>query len=232
VHATIHAIQFPVSSSESDLRTLLADYRFRVCTDEVTAAKAVALRAHTDGAPIVDEYDARSWLLIAERATTGKAVGTLRISPRVLGPLPVEARVALPADLASPKSFELSRLATVALDRTARTAVTLGLCKLAFEFSLWMGSECQVASADSCDARAYLAIGFRPVERAMGDGDTDLLAHDFRRAGTGLRGNPFRDLFCELELPEILLPPRTPMMGIAPAPSTQHQPSYRIAVGA
>lgn len=232
MHATIHAIQFPVSSLESDLRTLLADYRFTVCTDEATAVKAVTVRAEVDGATLVDEYDARSWLLLAEHATTGKAVGTLRITSRVLGRLPVEAHVALPADLASPKCFELSRLATVPLDRNTRAAVTLGLCKLAFEFSLWMGSEHQVASADSNAARTYLTIGFRPVRRATSDADADLLAHDFRRAGTGLRGNPFRELFCELDLPEIILPVRTPMMGLAPAPSTQHQPSYRIAVGA
>ena len=229
MHANIQAIQFPLSSSEADLRALLSPYRFTVCEDEAAAARAIGVRrqAEMQGADVVDEHDARSWLLIAENAATGEAVGTLRVTTRLLGLLAAEARHTLPADLALPKCFELSRFAVLPTDRGARSAVALGLWKLAYEFCLWMGSECQVACPDADDARAYTAIGFRPVR-----GSDELLSHDFRRAGTGLRANPFRALFCELDLAEVTLPSRTPLVGLATSSDINHASSYRIAVGA
>ena len=73
-----------------------------------------------------------------------------------------------------------------------------------------MGSECQIACADRETAATYVAFGFRETAPVASAGGRVLLAHDFRRAGTGLRGNRFHELFCELDVAEVVLPARTP----------------------
>ncbi len=224
-NATSSRIKPVPSSTSSAFRTLLHGYRFRVCEDEESAARAVALRR--DGG---DAYDTRSWLLVAEHVATGETVGTLRITPRLLGPLAAEEHVALPRDLALAKSFELSRLEIACGARSSTVAaVTAGLFKLAYEFCLYMGSECQIACADRETAATYVAFGFRETAPVASAGGRVLLAHDFRRAGTGLRGNRFHELFCELDVAEVVLPARTPQLGLAADVS---EPPYRLAVGA
>src|ERR1051325_10181159 len=72
---------------------LLRGYRFRVCTDPASFAAAldVRRRVYQGGCgydvPVPDEYDGRSWLLLAEHVEAGETVGTMRIAPRSAGPL-------------------------------------------------------------------------------------------------------------------------------------------------
>ena len=222
-NATTARIEPVPSTTGASFRTLLRGYRFRVCEDEDSAARAIAVRR--DSTP--DAYDTRSWLLVAEHLATGTVVGTLRVTPRLLGPLAAEEHVELPSDLALPKSFELSQLAIVrGARRSMLAAVTTGLFKLAYEFCLYMGSECQVACCDAATAATYVAFGFHTV--ATTDGRV-LLAHDFRRAGTKLRGNRHHELFCHLDVAEVVLPTRTPQLGLA---ADVTEPFYRLAVGA
>ena len=61
----------------SDLAGLLAGYRFGICQDTPRAADALEVRrqVYVDSSgydvPVPDEYDARSWLLLASVADTG-----------------------------------------------------------------------------------------------------------------------------------------------------------------
>src|SRR5439155_101825 len=71
---------------------LLRGYRFRVCTDRVAFESALDVRrriylGHCGyDVPVPDEYDPRSWLLLAEHVGSGEVVGTMRITPRSAGP--------------------------------------------------------------------------------------------------------------------------------------------------
>src|SRR5437867_5446081 len=99
------------------LPRLLEGYRFRICEDAAAAARAldVRRRVYVDGAgyriPVPDAYDARSWFLLAEDVHTGQVVGSMRLTPRLFGPLELEEYFTLPAALRGPGSFELNRFA-------------------------------------------------------------------------------------------------------------------------
>src|SRR5213594_1273214 len=127
----------------SNLAGLLAGYRFTVCQSAWTGAQALDVRrsVYVDSSgyevPIPDEYDARSWLLLASVANSGEAVGSVRITPRAAGPLEAEEYFTLPAWLRSPRAAEISRLAILPPHRKSRTflpVVSLGLFKLVHQF--------------------------------------------------------------------------------------------------
>src|SRR2546428_5292062 len=71
---------------------LLRGYRFSICEDAASVARALEVRRQVyRGAcgydvPIPDEYDGRSWLLLAEDVRSGEAVGSMRVTPRAAGP--------------------------------------------------------------------------------------------------------------------------------------------------
>ena len=83
-------------AQEAFLRGLLVGYRCKVAeTAEEVAAALEVRRAvyHAEigyDVPIPDEYDGRSWFLIAQDMETGDTVGTIRITPRSEGPVVVK----------------------------------------------------------------------------------------------------------------------------------------------
>ena len=81
------------------------------------------------------EYDHRSYLLIAEVEETGEIVGTMRVTPRELGPIETEEYFRLPANLDSPNAVEISRFAIKRSHRKTRTflpVISVGLFNLLF----------------------------------------------------------------------------------------------------
>src|SRR5439155_13685529 len=122
---------------------LLRGYRFRVCTDPASFAAAldVRRRVYQGGCgydvPVPDEYDGRSWLLLAEHEETGEAVGTMRITPRSVGRLEAEEYFWLPPRLRTAASVEVNRFAILPGHRRAgklMPAVSFGLFKLMIQF--------------------------------------------------------------------------------------------------
>src|SRR2546426_3330410 len=102
---------------------LLRGYRFSVCEDAASVARALDVRQQVyRGAcgydvPIPDEYDGRSWLLLAEEVRTGEAVGSMRVTPRSAGPLEAEEYFVLPAALRSANVVEITRFAILPTHR-------------------------------------------------------------------------------------------------------------------
>src|SRR5207244_9308548 len=95
---------------------LLRGYRFSVCEDAASVARALDVRRQVyRGAcgyevPVPDEYDGRSWLLLAEDMRTGEAVGSMRVTPRAAGPLECEEYLVLPPALRSASAVEITRV--------------------------------------------------------------------------------------------------------------------------
>src|SRR2546425_12122501 len=110
-------------ASEFGLATLLEGYRFRVCDDAETFARALDVRREVYvgdfgyDVAVPDEYDHRSWLLVAEHVETGEVVGTMRVMAREFGPVETEEYFRLPADVASRKVLEISRFAILRAHR-------------------------------------------------------------------------------------------------------------------
>src|SRR5437879_6262161 len=105
---------------------LLRGYRFSVCEDAASVARALEVRRQvyreTCGyeVPIPDEYDGRSWLLLAEDVRTGEAVGSLRVTPRAAGRLrPEEAFAVPPARLPEPGLGRQAAFQPLPLKRSA-----------------------------------------------------------------------------------------------------------------
>src|SRR2546427_2513302 len=96
---------------------LLRGYRFSICEDAPSVARALDVRRQVyRGAcgydvPIPDEYDGRSWLLLAEDVRSGEAVGSMRVTPRSAGPPEAEGDFVLPAPLPSANVVEITPVA-------------------------------------------------------------------------------------------------------------------------
>jgi len=127
----------------SSFAGLLRGYRFSVCTDRVATESALDVRRRVYrencgyDVPVPDEYDARSWLLLAEHVDSGEAVGTMRITPRSAGPLEAEEYFRLPRHLLSPHTAEVTRFAILPEHRRGEgvmPSVSFGLFKLLINF--------------------------------------------------------------------------------------------------
>src|SRR3989442_5912255 len=93
---------------------LLRGYRFSICEDAESVARALEVRRQVyRGAcgyevPVPDEYDSRSWLLLAEDVRTGEAVGSMRVTPRAAGPLQCEEYLVLPPALPAAPGVQIT----------------------------------------------------------------------------------------------------------------------------
>ncbi len=240
-NAAVQEFDARTQGRDSGLAGLLCGYRFWICEDPASFSAALAVRRDVYvgdfgyDVPVPDEYDARSWLLVAESAADGQIAGTMRITPRAFGPLEAEEYFRLPAALASGRCIEISRFAIRRSHRKTHTflpIVSLGLFKLCYEFALALGAECQVVCSKPERMWSYLSMGFRSTgitaryEKLNGV-EHELLWHDFRQAGTILQGNPFRELFCALQFEEVALPAAPPPVGLV-----EELEPLRFAVGA
>jgi N-acyl-L-homoserine lactone synthetase len=240
--ATAHEIATPERQDGFGLGTLLEGYRFYVAQDPETFARALDVRREVYvenfgyDVPVPDEYDHRSWLLVAEHVASGEIIGTMRLTPRAHGPIESEEYFTLPADLDRGDAIEISRFAILAAHRKTRTflpVVSIGLFKLCYELATLIGAERQIVCTKAERLWSYLSMGFQSTglknayEKLNGV-EHELLFHDFSAILEGsMPGNPFADL-CVTSLDEVIVPTDVPPLGLVDEPA----PAYRIAVGA
>src|SRR5262252_1982700 len=88
------AIQISTTTDETTpMPDLFRGFRFRFCQSEADWQAALDMRRavyRSDcgyDVPVPDGYDRRSWVVVAEDTTTGRIVGTMRLTPRWTGSL-------------------------------------------------------------------------------------------------------------------------------------------------
>jgi hypothetical protein len=239
-----------IANRAQDLRTaeddgvfsdLLRGYRFRLCDDADSTARALAVRrrVYVDGVgysvPVPDEYDHRSWLLLAEDLTTGQAVGTMRLTPRLAGSLECEEYFDLPRWLQSPRAVELNRFAILPEYRKGKTflpVVSVGLFKLVYDFLRRNGAHYMVVASKPERTWTYRWLCFESTGQTasytkLADAEHELLWHDFRHAPELAASHPFHAIFLG-SFAEVVLPKRTPRLGLAGGP----REALRMAMGA
>jgi N-acyl-L-homoserine lactone synthetase len=212
---------------------LLDGFRFTVCatTDEVARALAVRRRVYVGAAgydvPIPDAYDARSWLLAAEDTTSGRIVGTMRVTPRFAGTFESDEYFTLPDHLRCGDAVELSRFAILPEYRKSATfipTVSLGLFMLVRSWLARVGARVMVICARPEKTWTYEWLRFERTGLTapygkLGNAPHELLACDFRRwcdarGDVAFRDHPFRDFFAG-EHPEVVLPTEMPRLNLA-----------------
>jgi N-acyl-L-homoserine lactone synthetase len=211
----------------SESPDLLAGYRFRVCEDPETFARALELRREVYvgdfgyDLPVPDQYDRRSWLLIAESEEDGEIVGTMRITPRMFGPLEAEEYFRLPAALAGSRVVEISRFAIRRSHRRthAGPTVAIGLFKLCYELVTALGAKHQVICSKAEKLGTYLAMGFESTGitaryEKLNGAEHELLCNDFRKNAPDLEVEFFRALFCDMSFEEVEIPSGIPPVGL------------------
>jgi N-acyl-L-homoserine lactone synthetase len=241
--ATAHSLATP-ETSDFGLAAVLEGYRFYVATDPDTFARALAVRRQVYvenfgyDVPVPDEYDHRSWLLVAEHLASGEIVGTMRLTPRAFGPVEAEEYFTLPGGLDGAGTIEISRFAIVAAHRKTRTflpAVSIGLYKLCYELSMLVSADRQVVCTKAERLWSYLSMGFQSTGiktryAKLNGTEHELLWHDFSAIAHGsIPGNPFADLCAyRFDEDEVATPATVPPLGLVAAP----EPDYQLAVGA
>jgi N-acyl-L-homoserine lactone synthetase len=229
-------------ATDSYLSTLLQGYCFRVAETAEEFAAALEIRREVYcgdfgyDVPVPDQYDHRSYLLIAEWVETGEIVGTMRVTPRELGPIEAEEFFTLPEQLDSPRAVEISRFAIKRSHRKTRTflpTVACGLYKLLYEFSMLIGADCQIVCTKEEKLASYLSMGFsstgiKKAYAALNGIEHELLHHDFNRLDEILKDNPFGEL-CFTPLEEVVLPNEMPAMNLVDENVAE---PLRMAVGA
>jgi len=224
--------------------SLLDGYRFRVCDTVEDAARAVAVRreVYVRGAgydiAVPDEFDTRSWLLLAEEEATGAAVGTMRITPRRFGSYECERYFDIPVSHRTRICGEINRFAILPAHRRAGSgmpAVSLGLVKLVIHFMAGVaGLPRGVVASRPERSFTYEWIGFRSTgQRApygsLGAVPHELLVVDFRDdIETAMATHPLGSFLLDEPSPEITLPRQVPVLGLAALELTP----LRTAVGA
>ncbi len=210
----------PPTRRDGRLRGLLRGYRFRLCEtgDDVARALAVRRRVYGDecgyAVPIPDVYDARSWLLVAEDAATGTAVGSMRLTPRSEGPIEAEEYFWLPPELTRGRVVEATRFAILPEHRTGPRflpAVALGLFKLAIRYVISLGTDRVVVCAKPERVWTYEWIGFERTGRSapyrkLGGEPHELLVSPIGATLARSRDHRFWDFFMESDDAEIVMP--------------------------
>jgi N-acyl-L-homoserine lactone synthetase len=219
----------PRTSGKSDLSELLRGYRFTVCDRRDAAAEALDVRRHvyveSSGydVPVPDEYDRRSWLLLARHDATGQAVGSLRVTPRFAGSLECEEYFTLPRRLQVPKAFELSRFAILPEHRKGTTflpVVSLGLFKLVFAMLQRFNGHYMVVCSKPERVWTYEWLRFRRTglttryEKLKG-AEHELLWEDFQYEARHVGTHPFSEIFLG-SYREALMPTSMPPLGLVP----------------
>src|SRR6185295_13542011 len=185
---------------------------------------------------VPDEYDHRSWLLVAEHVETGEVVGTMRIIARDYGPVESEEYFEIPDTFKSRKVVEMSRFAIVRSHRKTRTflpVVSVGLFTLCYRFAHVIGAECMVVCSKAAKVWTYQSLGFertgltKSYEKLNG-AEHELLTLEFGGFEERFAENPFLAMFT-MEHDEIVVPTDVPQLGLVEEPIEEQ---YKIAVGA
>jgi hypothetical protein len=234
-----------VSRSESELQDtrlgqLLKGYRFSVCEGPAAAARALEVRrqVYVDGigydVPVPDEYDRRSWFLLAEDVEAGKAVGSMRITPRFAGELEAEEYFSLPPILRSPRVVEISRFAILPEYRKGKTflpSVSVGLFKLGIAFLRLRTDDVVICSKPervwTYEWLCFEGTGLVARYAKLNNAEHELLVLDFRHIVKTYAGHPFEELLVGPPCPEVVVPRRAPALGIGVRAETRE---FRLAV--
>jgi hypothetical protein len=212
------------------LEGLLEGYRFFIAQTPEDVAQALEIRRrvyHDEvgyDVAIPDEYDHRSWFLLAEEVATGKRVGTIRVTPRSEGPLEAEEYFRLPLPLQCRVALEVSRFAILPGYRKGKTflpVVSLGLFNLTRCFADAMGFQYLVICSKSERLWTYEWLRFKRTglvaryEKLQG-ALHELLSLDLNRTEELLVGHPMRVFIDGTVLPEVHLPETTAELGLLP----------------
>jgi N-acyl-L-homoserine lactone synthetase len=212
---------------------LLAGYRFSVCDTPESFARALEVRRQIYvgnigyEVPVPDSYDARSWLLLAEHVASGRAVGTMRLTPRFGGAFELEEYFTLPRELQSPRAVELSRFAILPEFRKGTTfvpVVSLGLFMLTRSWLDRIGAHLMVICAKPEKVWTYEWLRFQRTGRTapygkLGNVEHELLWCDFRRwcdarGDVTFQDHPFREFFTARHR-EVEVPTEMPRLDLA-----------------
>jgi N-acyl-L-homoserine lactone synthetase len=223
----------PSTDLDAGHTSLLEGYRFSVCRTPEACARALEVRRQIYVGnigyeiPVPDSYDARSWLLLAEHVESGRAVGTMRLTPRFGGAFELEEYFTLPVELQSPRAVELSRFAILPEFRKGTTfipAVSLGLFMLIRSWLDRIGAHLMVICAKPEKVWTYEWLRFQRTGRTapygkLGNVEHELLCCDFRlwcdaRGDIAFQDHPFRDFFAA-EHREVEVPTEMPRLDLA-----------------
>jgi hypothetical protein len=213
--------------NEDFARGLLRGYRFSVCETREAAARAIEVRrqVYVNGSgyqiPVPDDYDARSWFLLAEDMEKGLAVGSMRITPRLGNGFEAEEYMDLPPALRSSRALEINRFAILPEYRKGKTflpTVSLGLFKLVVDFGRRLNADSLVICSKAERIWTYEWLNFRRTGIVadygkLGNAPHELLVNDFPRHREQFRGHPFEEFMVCEGLPEVV-PRRIPSLGL------------------
>lgn len=206
---------------------LLRGYVFTVCEDPAAATRALEVRRRVYNeacgydVPIPDSYDRRSWLLLAEDAASGEAVGSLRVTPRWAGPLEAEEYFALPSEFLTTRIIEVTRFSVLPRRSDARRvlpAVALGLLKLSARFVGLLGAERVVICSRLDRVQVYGWLGFRETGQVAAYRKLSNIEHALMICDLGALDRRHErgqwKFFVESPHGEIVLPARVPRLGL------------------
>jgi N-acyl-L-homoserine lactone synthetase len=229
--------------SDELLLHILEGFRFQVCKDPWQAAKALEVRRQVYredsgyDVPVPDDYDRRSWLITAEEMSTGRIVGSIRVTPRFAGPLEAEEYFRLPAHLRTPKAFEVSRFAILPAYRKGKTflpVVSLGLFKAVQTLLERMGARYMVICAKPERVWTFEWIRFEHTGltaryEKLNGAEHALLAYDFTQERETMSDHPLRAFWLDIVYPQVHIPKRLPALGLGGETASRY---VRLAVGA
>jgi hypothetical protein len=212
----------------------LSGYRFSVCASPEEANRALDVRrrvyvgekGYDVGVP--DPYDDRSWLLLAEDARTGEAVGTLRITCAKAGAIEMASCFQLPARLSESDVAELSRLAILPSHRASATqslAVSLGLFKMMVRVILAEGIRLLAVCSKAERIWSYTWLQFRSTGVSAPYTILDGAMHEILLLDLRHGPEPYQDTFDLYDFffagssPEITIPDRMPPLGVHRVPT-------------
>jgi N-acyl-L-homoserine lactone synthetase len=241
-HDEITRVTFP-DDDEDFVASLLRGYEFRVCERHEDWDAALAIRRRVYGAgcgydvEIPDEYDARSWLFLAEDRATGEAVGTMRVTPRWRGALEAEEYFTLPRYLRTPMALEITRFAILPEYRKGKTflpVVSLGLFKLLWSFATRIGASYFIVCSKperlwTYDWLRFRTTGLKAAYAKLAGAEHELISFDLQRAPIEYAAShhPFEAFFTNDRIREVVVPARIP----GPGAPWEH-PLDPVALGA
>jgi N-acyl-L-homoserine lactone synthetase len=226
------AIQIAPSAApdaeEEFKRGILKGYRFRLCTDAAMVEQALDVRrqVYVQGngydVPVPDAVDPRSWILLAEDTETGKACGTLRLTPRSHGPLECEEYFQLPRELRVPGAIEITRFAILPEYRKGKTflpVVSLGLFTLTKQLLDRSGASHIVIAVKpqrlwTFQWMRFQDSGLTARYTALDGSLHHLMSYELATAAERLVDHPFYDFLVGGTFPEIETPEAFPPLGV------------------
>jgi hypothetical protein len=222
---------------------ILEGFRFQVCQTPWQAARALEVRRQVyreDSGyeiDIPDEYDRRSWLITAEEISTGKIVGSIRVTPRFAGPLEAEEYFTLPARLRTPRACEISRFAILPAYRKGKTflpVVSLGLFKAVQTLLERINAHYMVICAKPERVWTFEWIRFEHTGLTaryakLNNAEHALLAYDFKREKATMSDHPLRAYWLDIDYPEVNVPRRVPPLGLGGETASRY---VRLALSA